>query len=741
MENKTNLYGWVFLLLVYCVSYLYIGVYTHNWMYIGQDGTYNLWLTKAYINWAHPLDISAFNPLQGMTSTLMPVNGYLNPSSWILASHGFLNGESQVLSFVTYFSEVAISTFILSIFLGFSRGISFLCAILITLFLFPPTNFSFGIPGYITSSGFYAHTMALCNLFVALIASIPPFDHNNPLKQWGMRIWLPRALAMSIIVLLIMISAPFYNPPLLIGYFIVAATVILASTHLSQFYARSAAVAIVGLTLISLGFIQFLFTSSAILYRPGAETVGSILYNMCEGGFGCLKFKWAEAAGLPVPAVSGSFWITIVSFLGAVTAIFSPSKAISRLAIAFSVILSMFTLWFFLQIFNMFSPTLIKPFHVGLALYPLRTIFLAYFIIFSMKSCISLITPYYISSTHFKALFLAFILTISWICIEYYVSLYTEQASITLQLGITPETSYSTPFMNILKSEIALKPGTTFRGLVATILGSTGGSIRKPLGLTPQEPLPPFTYMKFNELISESGGQHDSLYFWWKNIPTLSEYGQGISKPLAIYMNDFLGDGENYVVRNVAIPKKINLPILRALGVRYIIVDRNVQDNYAILKQKMDLSNGVQLYMYELKEPNLATFSPQTIVPIKSAKSFIELLSTQPNALERVAFVYNKNETDLLPIQKSKMIFKRNSIRIIGKSEGHSAILLPLQFSNCYQIKNHNHNHVEIMRANLIHTLLAFDKNLDVTLKWTFKPWQNTNCRKLDAADFKVLGI
>jgi hypothetical protein len=46
-----------------------------------------------------------------------------------------------------------------------------------------------------------------------------------------------------------------------------------------------------------------------------------------------------------------------------------------------------------------------------------------------------------------------------------------------------------------------------------------------------------------------------------------------------------------------------------------------------------------------------------------------------------------------------------------------------------------------MLRANLIHTLLLFDRDLDVRLRWEFSFWRNRGCRQRDAEEVRALGL
>ena len=75
--------GYIIAYAVTLASFIVIWFSHPILLYIGRDANLSLWLSKAYADWAYPLDVTAMNPLQGMTSMLMPINPYFNPGTWI----------------------------------------------------------------------------------------------------------------------------------------------------------------------------------------------------------------------------------------------------------------------------------------------------------------------------------------------------------------------------------------------------------------------------------------------------------------------------------------------------------------------------------------------------------------------------------------------------------------------------------------------------------------------------------
>ena len=126
--------GYVIAYSVTLASFIVIWFNHPILLYIGRDANLSLWLSKAYADWAYPLDVTAMNPFQGMTSMLMPINPYFNPGTWIFQA-ALPEVPSRVASFIVYFLEVTASAFLLGVALGFSRLFAFVGALWLAFLL------------------------------------------------------------------------------------------------------------------------------------------------------------------------------------------------------------------------------------------------------------------------------------------------------------------------------------------------------------------------------------------------------------------------------------------------------------------------------------------------------------------------------------------------------------------------------------------------------------------------------
>src|SRR5690606_27101355 len=114
----------------------------------------------------------------------------------------------------------------------------------------------------------------------------------------------------------------------------------------------------------------------------------------------------------------------------------------------------------------------------------------------------------------------------------------------------------SNTITDLLEKEIALNPGSTFRGRVASIIADKGFS--EQIAFANQ----------MNSLI-ENDMQTTGL--WLKNIPTLTEYNQIITPAFYRLTRDFLTAPEDRQNRSWTNFSKIDVKILRLLGVRFVL--------------------------------------------------------------------------------------------------------------------------------------------------------------------------
>ncbi len=722
-----------------------------QFLYLYRDGEYNLWISLQTGAWTTPFDLTSINPLQGMTSMLVTINPYFDPGQWVFKSE-LPQGMKVLISYAIYTSEVLVSTLVLGLKLGFSRLQSFVASIWTALLLFPPFNFFFGLGGWFAGAPMFGHTLAITNLCLIICLNIGDVSYKSQQEMLFKNLTLIALLI--ILVLTILIAAPFYNAGLLLGIGLLLSCICLCSNNRRQFFWRVFAGVAILATFYLLGLPEFYMSAKAYSARftENQPFLAINLHNLTNlYNHDATASAWAMlcAYGVHCPAFPGwpisisTIWVNTAIIMGGVIAWLVMPQSTARLGILIAFgwisllvisalmslgVLSMLTAlsWFYLMMYSL------------CALYSLCILFLPIKILLGH------------AKIHIKPLNVwLFSLLISLIISSWIIFSFHGQAS-QLKHLTKKETGLSTtmmgdrhpvtPIIQLLQKEVALFPGEQFRGSVATIYGTREGTLRKESNVHKTNFVVGGQFEEFLTAAAESGSSHDLLDLWTWNIPTLSEYGQGISRPLLFYIAKFLSSPEDAIESHFVFPHKPNIDVLRALGVRFVIIDTPLLNKEIFLRQQLKAGKVSTLYLYELSKPNLGNYSPTHLVPLHDASSFYHIITADPNRFESEAFVDRPISVNLTPAYDAKIIFKKRGIHVTAKSNGTSALLLPIQFSHCYRIEGRSATKVKIMRANLIHTLLIFTGNLDANLIWEFR-WKHSHCRLLDVYDVKNLKV
>jgi hypothetical protein len=726
-------------------------------LYIGRDADFSVWLAGAYLEWAHPFGVTALNPFQGMGSMLMPMNPYFNPGAWVFQMDLGLVTKF-VLSMVVYFLEVTVSCFVLGRALGFSQSFSFAAALWLVILLFPPFNFVFGLQGWLATSPQWGHTLAMSNLILTLFLLI------------GKRAWSERGLVracaingalatgMLVLLLLCLLAAPFYSAATMSGTILLCAVILLSSSNRGQAFWRIGAGLYVLAICQALGMFEFFVAAKSVTARFTGHGNSEVFFPQVhwpiEFSHATLAAasEWLCAAGvacsrLPARgALTGSYWLHVAIIVGGIAVWSRMPRPLSRVGSWFALLWASLLVFWLLCSFGIVSDVVFSPVYFLVTMLP----FLAFFSLFSLWLVVRFLAlrvmafaPRVVAVRGTWASPLALPIAIM-ACASAmawgYGALLARKApavSYFVERGAF-DVRKSGSIVDRLRHEIALHPGERFRGSVATILGAKGGSLRKALGLPDTTPLAPGQYEDFlNKVRAATGNDHDLFDLWWFDIPTLSEYAQGISRQFMFYVTNFLSDSGDPRDVGFAFPRVANIDVLRAMGVRFVIIDRALSDSRVALLVEESVG-GAELYLYEITNPNLGTYSPVEVEVDSGLGKLRASVERNPAILASRAFVQSPIEGSLVPARNARMIFEKNSVRVVASTNGTSILLLPLQFSHCLRVSDPG---VRVSRADLIFTLIQFDGPLDARLSWVFNFWRNSGCRMEDRADLRRLGL
>ena len=222
-------------------------------------------------------------------------------------------------------------------------------------------------------------------------------------------------------------------------------------------------------------------------------------------------------------------------------------------------------------------------------------------------------------------------------------------------------------------------------------------------------------------------------------IPTFEEYGEWSSVQAHAFAARLLAPPGIRFHSNYLRAFVIEADILRALGARYVLTDAAKLAQPATLRASVRAPNAPSVYLFELHDVNLGTYSPLRFVTAATADAIAELIRENRDHLDQVAVLSEEVPATAARARDVVITIERDGIRIRTASSGPAHILLPVQFSHCLVVVNGAP--VRLRRANLVQTLMSFDGAIDARIEFRFGLFADNKCRLRDGRDNKALGL
>jgi hypothetical protein len=289
-----------------------------------------------------------------------------------------------------------------------------------------------------------------------------------------------------------------------------------------------------------------------------------------------------------------------------------------------------------------------------------------------------------------------------------------------------------------LRENASIDVGKAFRGYTATILVDKYGDI----GAGPRE-----TALRDSRLYFFGLGYFRARYgetfmetdLWGLNVPTFEEYGEWTSVQAHAFALRVLAPAGTETHSNYLRVFTIDSDILRVVGVRYILTDAETLDQPAILRGYVSTLGAPTVRLFELSNPNLATYNPTHFVKAATADEIVQSIQEKKNRLDQIAVVSEDIPSPGAKARNVVMTIERDGLRVQAASDGVAHILLPVQFSHCLVVVTGAA--ARLTRANLIQTLMSFDRTVDARIEFRFGLFADNACRRRDGLDNKALGL
>jgi hypothetical protein len=313
-------------------------------------------------------------------------------------------------------------------------------------------------------------------------------------------------------------------------------------------------------------------------------------------------------------------------------------------------------------------------------------------------------------------------------------------------IGLRTPVPPPTNITRVLKSEITLTPGETFRGRVAVMIGRILPRGKGWLDIT-----------RVNYLAQlATGNLHGGPDLWRDQIPTLMEYSPLITPAYFVMSRVFLTEPDDVITRSAIAPRRVDIRMLKMLGVRFVITDRPVGGatqraaitipTPAAARARLGLTDlnidSFELYLYELEGVNLGQFTPTEVKVARDAGDALALLSDAGTDFNRTVVAHEMVGREFAKAAMQTFEVETGHYHVRASSEGTAILLLPIEYSRCLRVSNLSSAPApKLFRANLLLTGVVFERSLDANIRFITGPFSNSHCRMDDLNDSRRMAI
>jgi hypothetical protein len=247
---------------------------------------------------------------------------------------------------------------------------------------------------------------------------------------------------------------------------------------------------------------------------------------------------------------------------------------------------------------------------------------------------------------------------------------------------------------------------------------------------------------------------------WVRGVPTISEYSQLVT-PQSIYFNQTVlkNDGQGRLNRfyplifnaRAFVDPKVFFNVLQMLGTRYYVVgdegnpgatqvSRSVDPmDYSVALVPQGAHQGAgpaaRWHIYELPHPNVGDYSPTIAMTAETGAAAAAMMARPNFDFIKQVVLSTAIDTSLVPARNMQMSLIRGGLHVSGHSDRASLVVLPQQFSHC--LRAHD-DRVRLVRANLMMTGMVFLGDVDTDIVFDYGLF-TPRCRWADISDIKKL--
>jgi hypothetical protein len=300
-----------------------------------------------------------------------------------------------------------------------------------------------------------------------------------------------------------------------------------------------------------------------------------------------------------------------------------------------------------------------------------------------------------------------------------------ERQSVCGGLGFYP--IKSTAITDVLQQQLAIKPGKAFNGLVATINGFEGRA-----SVTWQQ-----LHAYDRAIWRATGNDHRMPGLFFYAIPTLFQYPSFRSPAYYLLLTEFFARPTDPQERSGLVLTQIHEPMMRLLGVRYVITDTDTAVGKTVAE--VPIGEHGTLRLIELPDVNIGNYSPTMVRGVDDFRSGLSALHAADFDGRHTLISDTQLNGSFVPAKLRNLTYEPDGFHVVADSTGDSLLVLPIQYSHCWSVQGKGTP--RLFRANLMELGIQFRGDLDAKLVFRHGPIFAGGCRIEDFHDMVRLKI
>jgi hypothetical protein len=283
------------------------------------------------------------------------------------------------------------------------------------------------------------------------------------------------------------------------------------------------------------------------------------------------------------------------------------------------------------------------------------------------------------------------------------------------------------PSVQILRNELEIKPGQSFRGRALVLAGMLGPPGKQWPDGGPGSVLDVLEF-HYRPIL----GNDHYVHLLPFGIPVANEMGHWTSPLTFIFLHEFFGRKDDIVADKAIFPlRAFNERIARLVGIRMIVTDAPTLPGASLVYETK--AGDADLRIFRIENINLGQYSPTQTRRVSTAvEAITNLRSMSFDPLDDVV-VESEINRDLVPATNASVITNLGpTLWITAESAGWSLLVLPFEYSHCLHVDAQDGTTASLIAVNLQQTGLLFEKKIKANLSYRFGPLDHPECRKAD---------